>query len=139
MVSELFAKTNFGDENPIGRRLIIGGRDPRETEIVGVANEARYGGLKESTPPVVYIPYNQGSQRIVSGMTFELRTTGNPLGVVNTVRKIVRQADPLDPVTQFKTQTGQIDESIGQDESISQEVAFAKLCTAFAVLAPTTA
>ncbi len=46
------------------------GRDPRDMEIVGVAREARYGGLKRAVPPVVYIPYDQGSQKIVSRMTY---------------------------------------------------------------------
>jgi predicted permease len=128
VVSEQFAKTNFGAENPVGRHLTMAGRDPRDLEIVGVAREARYGGLKRAVPPVVYMPYNQGSQEIVAQMTYELRTSGEPLAYASSVREIVRQADTRVPVTSVKTQAAQI------DETISQEIAFAKLCTAFAIL-----
>jgi predicted permease len=129
VVSEQFAKRNFGDENPIGRHIIMAGRDPRDMEIVGVAREARYGGLKREVPPVVYIPYSQGSQKIVAGETFYLRTSGDPLSYANTVREIVHRADARVPVTSIKTQAGQI------DDTISQEIAFAKLGAAFAILA----
>ena len=56
VVSELFARTNFGDADPIGRRIEIRGNlrvggGPFVLEIVGVAAAARYGGLKGETPP----------------------------------------------------------------------------------------
>ncbi|MEO8098205.1 MAG: ABC transporter permease [Acidobacteriota bacterium] len=129
VISEQFAKKNFGEENPLGRHLTLGGRDPRDMEIVGVVREARYGGLKREVPPVVYIPYNQGSHKAVAEMTFVLRTSSDPLGFVNTVREIAHQADARVPVSNVQTQSAQIDELMGQ------EIAFAKLCSAFAFLA----
>jgi macrolide transport system ATP-binding/permease protein len=128
VVSEQFAKKNFGDANPLGRQLIVGSNDRRDMEIVGVAKEARYGGLKGQVPPVVYLPFNQGSQKIVAQMVYELRTSGDPLGYVNTIREIVHRADARVPVTNVTSQTAQI------DKTISQEIAFAKLCSAFAIL-----
>jgi macrolide transport system ATP-binding/permease protein len=129
VVSEKFAKKNFGEANPVGRHIISTGRDLRDMEIVGVARKARYGGLKRQVPPVVYMPYNQGSQRIVAQMTYELRTTGDPLAYAKTIRQIVHDADPRVPVSNVGKQTAEI------DETINQEIVFAKLCTAFAILA----
>jgi len=129
VVSELFAKKNFGGKNPVGEHLTMGGRDPRDMEIIGVAKDARYGGLKGDVPPVVYIPYNQGSQKFVGQMTYALRTSGDPLSYVNTVRELAHQADARVPVSNITTQTVQI------DATISQEIAFAKLCAVFAILA----
>ena len=63
VVSDLFARTYFGDENPIGRRIKVGGRSPLEPEIIGVAATARYGGLKGKTPPVVYLPMRRSRPR----------------------------------------------------------------------------
>src|SRR6185295_3511274 len=48
---------------------------------------------------------------------------------VNAIREIVRQADTRVPVTNVKTQAAQI------DQTMNQEIIFARLCTAFAVLA----
>ena len=61
-------------------------------------------------------------------MVYELRTAGDPLNYVNTVREIVHQADARVPVLNVKTQAAQI------DQAINQEIIFARLCTAFAIL-----
>jgi ABC-type antimicrobial peptide transport system permease subunit len=62
-------------------------------------------------------------------MFYELRTTGNPLNYVNAVRDLVQRADPRLPLSDVKSQSARI------DQTINQEIAFARLCTAFAVLA----
>jgi len=128
VISEKFAHDNFGDEDPLGRRLIMDGRDKREMEIVGVAREAHYGPLRREVPPVVYIPYTQGTPKTVDVMNFVLRTAGDPLLYTSTVREIVRQADARVPVTNIQTQNAQI------DRAMNQEILFARLCSGFAIL-----
>jgi predicted lysophospholipase L1 biosynthesis ABC-type transport system permease subunit len=96
-------------------------------EIVGVCKNARYQGLKQDKPPVVYIAYNQGGFPL-NQMTYELRTAGNPLNYVSAVREIVRQADSRVPVANVRTQDAQI------DTLMIQEIVFARLCTALAIL-----
>ena len=132
VVSEAYVKRNFPDRNPLGRHIIIGRRSPledRNVEIVGVARNARYGALKGEFRDIAYVPFNQGSYFPVEEMTFALRTSGDPLRYVNTVRAIVSQADRRVPVTDVKTQSAQI------DQMTNQEIIFARLCTAFAILA----
>jgi macrolide transport system ATP-binding/permease protein len=58
-----------------------------------------------------------------------LRTAASPLGFASAVRNVVRRADPRLPVTHLMTETAQIDHTVGQ------EIAFAQLSTAFAILA----
>ena len=62
-------------------------------------------------------------------MTYALRTDGDPLRYVSAVREIVREADARVPLTNVKTQAADI------DQTISQEIIFARLCSAFAILA----
>src|SRR5688500_3720371 len=62
-------------------------------------------------------------------MTFALRTDGDPLRYVGAVRALVREADARVPVTNVMTQAADI------DRTINQEIVFARLCTAFAILA----
>jgi macrolide transport system ATP-binding/permease protein len=133
VVSELFAKVNFGDENPLGQQVRLRGNPKRpetrrDLEIVGICRSVRYGGLKDRARPVIYIPYNQGYPQ-PGQMVYELRTTGDPLRYVNAVREIVRQADALVPLAEVKTQVAEI------DQTINQEIVFAELCTGFAILA----
>jgi macrolide transport system ATP-binding/permease protein len=138
VVSDLFARTNLGDADPIGRRIEIGGSlnvggGPLVLEIVGVAATARYGGLKAETPPVVYVPYAQLAPAQLRQMTYALRTDGDPLRYAAAVRQIVHEADGRVPVTNLKTQAADI------DQTINQEIVFARLCSAFAILALTIA
>jgi predicted permease len=134
VVSDLFARTTFGDEDPVGRHIEVGGSlkvggSALVLEIVGVAATARYGGLKHEIPPVVYVPYAQVPPPQLREMTYALRTDGDPLRYVGAVRQIVHAADGRVPVTNIKTQAADI------DQTINQEVVFARLCSAFAILA----
>lgn len=129
VISDLFATRFFADQNPLGRHLKVGGSSPLDLEVIGVAATARYGGLKYDIPPVVYVPYPQVSANNLRQMTFALRTDGDPLRFVSTIRQIVQNADARVPVTKVVTQAAEI------DQTINQEIVLARLCTAFAVLA----
>jgi predicted permease len=131
VVSEFFSKSYFGGQNPLGKRIAIGvgNSSVKQVEIVGVAKDVRYGGLRVELPRVVYASVNQAPFSSVSRMTFELRTAGDPLAYVNTARRIVRDVNPLVPVANISSQAAQI------EQTISQEIMFARVCTAFAVLA----
>jgi len=129
VVSDLFARTYFGEQNPLGQRIKVGGSSALEPEIIGVAATARYGGLKGSNPPVVYLSYAQIPSSQVREMTFALRTDGDPLRYVSAVRRIVHEADARVPLTNIKTQAADI------AQTINQEIVFARLCSAFAILA----
>ena len=131
VVNEVFAKKYFPGQNPIGKHFRMGGNpDDPDVAIAGVSKTARYSSLKREIPPVMYTSYLQkvlrGPDR---GLYFELRTQGNPLAMAQTIRKVVHDASPMVPVAQIGTQESRI------ESTISQERAFADLCTVFAVLA----
>jgi len=129
VVSELFARTFFLNQNPIGRRLTVGGNSKMELEIVGVAATAQYGPLKYTVPPVLYVSYAQTPPALLQQVTYALRTDADPMQSVPAVRQIVRHADSRIPVTNFKTQAAEI------ASTINQEILLARLCMAFAILA----
>jgi predicted permease len=127
VISERLARTYFGNENPVGRRITFPD-EKRDLEIVGVSANLRYGGLKneEESAMTVFVAVSQFSP---DRMTYALRTAGDPLRYVKSVYEMVREADSRIPVTNVATQAAEI------DRTISREVTFAKLCTGFAVLA----
>ncbi len=131
VISERLARTYFGNENPVGRRITLPD-EKRDLEIVGVSANLRYGGLKneEESAMTVFVAVSQFSPDRV---TYALRTAGDPLRFVQSVHEIVREADSRIPVTNVVTQAAEI------DRTITQELTFAKLCTGFAVLALLTA
>ncbi len=127
VISERLARTYFGNENPVGRRITLP-EEKRDLEIVGESANLRYGGLKneEESAMTVFVAVSQFS---ADRVTYALRTAGDPLRYVKSVHEIVREVDPRIPVTNVVTQAAEI------DRTISREVTFAKLCTGFAVLA----
>jgi macrolide transport system ATP-binding/permease protein len=126
VVNRTFAKEWFGEQNPVGRHITVYDCPRCDVEIVGVSGDVRYGDLKQKFPPAVFFPFAQWP---VDEMTFELRTAGNPLGYAQAVRDIVHRADSRIPVAGVITQGALI------DGVINREIAFARLCTAFALLA----
>jgi macrolide transport system ATP-binding/permease protein len=138
VVSDVFARAFFGDDNALGRHIRFGDhpRLPTEAraraldmEVVGVAATARYGGLKADITPVVYVPYAQITWPPLGAMTYVLRTEADPHRYISAVREVVRQSDARVPLTDVRTQTAEI------DQTINQEIVFARLCGAFAILA----
>jgi predicted permease len=130
VISERLARTYFGNESPLGRRITFVD-ESRDVEIVGVSGNLRYGGLKDGdNSMIVFTAASQSSPDLV---TYALRTAGNPLRYVGSVHEIVRNADSRIPVTSVVTQAAEI------DRTINREITFAKLCTGFAVLALLTA
>ena len=129
VINDLFARSFFPNQNPIGRQIKVGGSLGMDLEVVGVAATARYGSLKYATPPVIYVSYLQLSTKQLQQMTFALRTDGEPMRHVATVRQIVHAADARVPITSITTQTAEI------AQTINQEIVMARLATAFAVLA----
>ena len=130
VVNEAFARRGFGDRNPLGQHLAWEYRGLKfDVEIVGVSANTLYGNLKGKVPPTVYLPFAQGGWGPVQGMVYELRTAGNPLNYVHAVRTLVQRADQRLPLSDVKSQSAWI------DQTINQEITFARLCTAFAILA----
>jgi len=130
VVNEAHVKANMPPGSPLGQRLTLPHLCPScNFEVVGVAANALYGSVKKQPEPTVYLSYAQGGWGPVQEMIYELRSTGNPLGIVPAVRDLVQRADSRIPLAEVKTQAEWI------EGTINQEIAFARLCTVFAVLA----
>jgi predicted permease len=133
VVNEVFARKYFPGQSPVGRHFFAFGSKGQlgvDLEVVGVARNARYDSLKQEVPPVTYLSYLQPIPRWpVLGITFEVRTSGDPLALAGTVRKIVHHVSPGVPVSDISTQSRQI------DGTIVQERTFAELCSCFGALA----
>jgi predicted permease len=131
VISDDFARRFMPNQNPIGRTLSIFGGPTRQREyqVIGVAATAKYGPIKNTIPPVVYVPYGQLPEGYLQQMTYAIRTDGDPLRHVATIRHIVHSADSRVPVTNVVTQAADI------DRMINQEIIMARLGSTFAILA----
>ncbi len=130
VVNEVFAKKYFPGRSPVGSHFQLGSaKDGVDMEIVGVARNARYNSLKHDIPAVTYVPWAQNPGNRVRGLFFELRTTGDPLLLVNSVGTVVHEVAPQLPVADVTTQQRRI------QGTIREERIFARLCAVFGALA----
>jgi putative ABC transport system permease protein len=99
IISQAFA-TRFGaGENLVGKRLRIG--DEWHT-VIGVVSDIRQSGLDEEAAPHVYISYRQfGPTR--AGLL--VRTTGDPLRIVASVRAEIQRVDRDQPIYNVNSMT----------------------------------
>ncbi len=128
IVNKLFSLVYFGDQNPIGKRFSFDPEKPSEIEIVGMAEDAKYTSQRDEVQPTVYLSWRQSLARMGS-TTFEIRTTGDPHNAVGGIREAMREVDGNLPLSNFRTQLEQA------DETLSMERLFAKLLAMFGLVA----
>lgn len=133
IVNEKFAKRYFGDRNPVGRHIGMGG-DPGtklDIEIIGVVRDTKYQTMHADTPRQVFFPYLQNDW--ANAMTAYVRTGEPSAQMFPLLRAVVHRLDASLPVYQMKTEEKQL------DDSLALERLTASLATAFGVLATTLA
>jgi len=129
VVNQTLVKKYFGEENPIGRRLVytFGPFGSFAADIVGVAGDAKYTDLRAPVPPTMYLP---ASQLPGGTASFALRVAvEDPAAVYSAIRAAVRDIDPTVPALDLRTQDEQIDRLHGQERL------FARLSGFFGLLA----
>ncbi len=120
----------FGAANPLGRTLSFASTPNAADayEIVGVIQNAKYGSVRGPMERTAYVPFT-AMPATLAGLTFELRTAADPASLVQGVRRAVHDVDAGLALTNTRTVTEQI------DQSLWQERLFAQLMTAFGALA----
>jgi predicted permease len=125
VVTQSFAKSFFHDENPIGRRATFeSNSDKDDFEIVGVIADSKYESAKEKADRTVYTPILQVQDEQTFANVFELRTSGDPLGLSAEVRAAIAQVNDKLPVLNVTSLRIQTDESLQQEKLITQLVSF---------------
>lgn len=86
--------------DPLGHT--IGGKGYAFT-IVGVARDSKFTSVDEPNMPMAWFPYTQ-QDSVFPEEVVELHTYGDPMAILPTVRKLVRQIDPNLPLEDPRTQ-----------------------------------
>ena len=114
IIDETFAKTFWPGENPIGRKIKLGGsRNPeaRPLEIVGVVAHVKNYGVDQTSRVETYLPYKQSP---FASFTLLVRTTGDPGALTSAVRQAVRSTDPEVPIFNVRTMESLVSDSVAQ-------------------------
>ena len=87
--------------------------EPDKFTVVGVADDALYGGLERSALPLVYVPYAQGSEG-TTNMMLVVRTEGNPLAMTPAIREQIARIDREQPLANIQTMDARLASSVAQ-------------------------
>jgi putative ABC transport system permease protein len=120
IVNQTFASRYFPDADPIGKRLALDfvPNEPQR-EIVAVVGDTAVGPLQHQQEPAIYVHHLQQTSRFAGpwvymrvGMTFVLRTTGDPMRMVESVKRAVAEVDRNTPVAAVQTMEQTLDGQI---------------------------
>ena len=100
VINQRLAQILWPGESAVGRRILIGADSKDPLEVVGVVKTGKYRSLAEDPKPYFYSAL---SQRRPAAMTLVLRTNGDPLAVVGSVRSALHAIDPQVPMFAVKT------------------------------------
>jgi len=128
IVNEAFVKRYLGGQRPLGARIAPGsGPDVKpNVEIIGIVSNISYRGLREDWEQA-YFPI--GSDGFYEGANFYVRVQGTHEAAFQSIRTILRNADPTLSPTYFRT----LDEQVNR--ALSTERMLATLSGSFGTLA----
>lgn len=117
VINSAMAHTFFPNESPLGHYLQMGGLPSDEIpwmEVVGVVGDVKQA-LASEAPTELYIPYRQSDRiRPVLSMSLAIRTAGDPNALANSLRTLVHNIDPNQPVAKIRSMESTIADSISQ-------------------------
>ena len=122
LINETMARRYFPNENPIGKRLAMGGRKspgtpdntdpsgrPTWKEIVGVVADMKKLNLSADTVPEVFVPYWQWPMQ---SPTLVVRTAAEPAGIAAAIRSEVKAKNL--PAPMIRTMDEILSETVSQ-------------------------
>jgi predicted permease len=100
VVNAQFAKHYWPGADAVGKHIRLDSSAGTPVEIVGVAQTIKYQVTFERPMDFVYMPQ---AQHPVARMVLMLRSSGDPLQLVKSVRDVVRTLDPNLPMLQTRS------------------------------------
>ena len=109
VISESMARRYWPRGNALGARIGIG-PDPNAAgmEVVGIVGDVRNDLAQPEPEPLLYMSLWQGRW----GSTYVIRTAGDPLALINTVRRELAAADASLPLNNVTTLNGVLAEGL---------------------------
>jgi predicted permease len=123
VINQTAAKTFFGAASPIGQHFLLGRHD---VEVVGVMGDNKYDDLRHAVPPTMLLSY---LQRQLGSQTVVVRAEAPVSTLQPAIEHAVHEVDASLPISDIRTQTDQIDQTIGKER------VFTRLLTVFGLFA----
>ena len=132
VVNRAFAKKFNLRDDALGKFMSTSGPDSLNIQIVGVIPDIKYSDVKDSVPPVYYLPWRQDTH--VSRLNFYVRSS-RPQAMLREIAGVMKRIDPGIPLEELKSMPQQVRENVFLDRMISiLSASFAVLATLLAAV-----
>ncbi len=111
VINETYARRFFPGEDPVGKRIRMGGDSSAWITIVGIVGDVKHNGLDRDARPENYFPAQQSPAR---SMIVVVRSKGDASALAAPVRAEVLAVDKDQPVGSVKTMDQLLAESLGR-------------------------
>lgn len=102
IVNEALARKEWPGQNPLGKRIKIAWNEASWLTVVGVSGNVRTQGPEAEFLPEIYAPYTQHPW-LKAPRQLLIRTNVNPLAVVPSIRRLIGELDPDQPIADIRT------------------------------------
>ncbi len=111
IIDTTFAETHFAGQDPLGKRINIGGSpdSPNFATVVGVVGHVQNFGLGQNTRVQLYFPYRQSPP---TNLAFVLRTSVEPSALASSIRTAMREVETTLPVFGIRTMDELFDNTV---------------------------
>ena len=108
VINRTLARQAWPGEDPIGRRILLGGGDVDSVwrTVVGIVGDVRHRGLTATPRPEMYLPHAQfpaGTGTAQRTLRIVLRSQGDPAALAGPLRAALAELDPAVPLVDVQT------------------------------------
>jgi len=111
IINETMARKLFGDEDPLGRRLVEG---KRKFTVIGVAGNTKSRTIGEDPALIAYLFLEPKPEEVNSmfGISIAVKTIGNPRRMERAIREQIAGLDPTMAIFNSKSMQEHLDQAL---------------------------
>jgi putative ABC transport system permease protein len=122
IINQTAARTLFGEDDPIGQNIVFRMEGSAPIRVVGIVTDVRIGGLEQQAPLVTYRPYRQAGRALLNfgqqSRSMVVRSDLPTSQIVQQVRAVVRDVDPMANVVRFESMEDTLSESLAERRGV---------------------
>jgi len=111
LINETMARKFWQGQDPLGRRMQLHADGPW-FQIVGIVADVHQMGLNEAPRQEMYFPYWQAEKNWFTPRDLAIRTAGDPMALVASVKNAIASIDRDQPISDIKPMDQWLDEEV---------------------------